>query len=55
MSVERRRLQTFWPGEDDIVPLPYAAEIDRNGARPTVDTVRAGPPRPPRLTAATAG
>ncbi len=52
MSVERRRLQTLWPGEDDIVPLPYAAEIDGNGARPTVDTVRAGLARPPRLTAA---
>jgi putative peptide zinc metalloprotease protein len=41
MSLERRDLRTFWPDEDDLVPI-FAAE--RNGERTR--------PRPPRLTAA---
>lgn len=41
MSVERRDLRTFWPDEDDLVPI-FSAE--RNGERTR--------PRPPRLTAA---
>ena len=51
MSAERRRLQTFWPGEDDIVRLGSAARIDLNRER-TTEAVPARFARPPRLTAA---
>ncbi len=52
MSVGRRRLQTFWPGEDDIVPLASAARIGHNGERMIGGAVPARIARPPRLTAA---
>ena len=52
MSVKRDRLQTFWPSEDDIVPLPSAARIDWNGEGPEGAALRAAITRPPRLTAA---
>lgn len=41
MSLERRDLRTFWPEEDDLVPILTA---EQNGGRTR--------PRPPRLTAA---
>jgi putative peptide zinc metalloprotease protein len=44
VSLERRELRTFWPEEDDLVPILSA---ERNGGR-----TRPRPPRPPRLTAA---
>ena len=52
MSGERRRLQTFWPGEDDIVPLPSAPRTGRNGERTTGAAAPARIARPRRLTAA---
>jgi putative peptide zinc metalloprotease protein len=52
VSVERDRLQTFWPGEDDIVPLPLADRIDWSGEGPEGAALRAAITRPPRLTAA---
>jgi putative peptide zinc metalloprotease protein len=52
MSVGRRRLQTLWPGEDDIVPLASAARIGHNGERMIGGAVPARIARPPRLTAA---
>jgi len=41
VSLERRELRTFWPEEEDLVPILSA---ERNGGRSR--------PRPPRLTAA---
>jgi hypothetical protein len=52
VSVERRRLQTLWPGEDDIVPLASAARIGHNGEQVTRGAMPARIARPPRLTAA---
>jgi putative peptide zinc metalloprotease protein len=54
MSGERGDLRTFWPKEDDVVPIASAriAAPSSNGERARGDGVRPQSARPPRLTAA---
>jgi len=52
MSAKRNGLRTFWPSEDELVPLLAPADTGVNGTRARADAVRPRAARPPRLTAA---